>query len=347
MTGLLTILLIGLAVLVAFATWWTAHRLRRPPRRTYSWAIAKGKPGDPSELDSPRDFESRTFRWRTGATRPVDLPLWDIVGDDPTGPIMIVTPGWGDSRLGALARLPALAKPCSRVIAWDPPGLGEAPGRCYLGVREAGALLDLLDEIDPTGDGPGVALYGWSLGAIVSIEAAALVARLSEPGGRRGSKHRDAQVGDRRRLGDQRHQIIAVIAEAPYRRPWTPAFNVLREAALPYRVNIPLAFALLGLRLGVGPTWRDFDRAEHASRLTAPLLMLHGTEDRICPIEDGRAIANSVPRHWLFAVEGAGHNDLWTEPQFARQCERAVADFLAGARLPTTTTADSKMKSTK
>ncbi|RMH29319.1 MAG: alpha/beta hydrolase [Planctomycetota bacterium] len=308
MLGFVVILLAGLVVLLAAMTLWTIRRLRRPPRRTYASAVARGQPGDPSELPTPRQFRS----WSLGVTlggRALELPVWDIAGDDPAGPVAICTPGWGDSRIGALPRLDALAPVCSRVLAWDPPGQGEAPGRCDLGTREHLALGALIESLTDDARDRGVILFGWSLGAGAAIVGAA-------------SRADDASV-------------LAVIAEAPYRLPTTPARNVVRLAGMPWTPNGPAAFAILGTTLGVGPAWRGFDRAEHAARLRCPLLVLHGTADAVCPIDDGRAIAKAAPAGVLIAIEGADHNDLWTDARFRPQCVRAVADFIRGVRLGT------------
>lgn len=312
MAGLLIILLEGLAVLYIVVTWFFVRRLRRPPRRTYASAVSRGKPGDPGELPTPRAFRAWTFRVTTSGARvwrDAELPAWEIDGDDPSGPVAIMSPGWGDSRVGALARIPALAPLCSRIIAWDPPGQGEAPGLCLLGTREHEAILELVDraldpafgEAAPRG-GRAVVLYGWSLGAGNSIVAAAN----AEP----------------------ERPILGVIAEAPYRLPWTPAFNVTRLAGMPYRLNGPAGFALLGLRLGVGPLWRGFDRAEHAARLRVPLLVLHGDADPVCPIDDGRAIAHAAPKGRIVELPGASHNDLWTDDRFAPRSAEAVQTFI-------------------
>ncbi len=45
MPGLLTLLGVGLLIAMAFGVWHTARTLGRPPRRTYSWAVARAKPG--------------------------------------------------------------------------------------------------------------------------------------------------------------------------------------------------------------------------------------------------------------------------------------------------------------
>lgn len=309
MLGLLQLLALGLAIAIAIATLLVIRRLRRPPRRTYAWALARNLPSDPSELDDPRDFTP--FEITACNHR---LPAWSITGDDPAGPLVIATPGWGDSKIGILPRLPALLPKASRIIAWDPPGTGEStttsgkPGLCYLGTREPRILIDIIDEHAEPHE--RVVLLGWSLGAGASIAAAALDAESESP------------------------RVAAVVAEAPYRRPWTPAFNVLRMARLPYRINGPIAFALLGLRLTRHPMWKGFDRARLAATVRVPLLLIHGTDDEICPFADSRDIAAATPNATLLPIPGAGHNNLWTEEPFASQAAAAVADLLDLAANP-------------
>lgn len=298
--ALLPLLTLGLAIAVWASTWLIVRRLRHPPRRTTAWALAKGRPSDPSELARPLAFEEWTLEVTRGAFTGLRLPVWDIKGGDPTAPTLILTPGWGDSRLGSLARAERLAAHCARLLLWDPPGEGEAPGRCRLGLSEHEPLGELLDRACAADE--RIVLYGASLGGGSSIVLA-------------GERAEDAR-------------IVGVVAESPYRLPRTPAVNVLRLAGMPWRVQAPLAYWWMGVRLGVGPGWRGFDRAAHASKVRAPLLVLHGSLDAISPLEDGEAIANAAAQGRMEIIEGAGHNDLWTDPAFAEASERAVVVFL-------------------
>ena len=125
--------------------------------------------------------------------------------------------------------------------------------------------------------------------------------------------------------------VTAIIAEAPYRHAPTPARNVLRIRGLPYRWNIAPAFALLGLRFGVGARWSGFDRALHAAGLACPLVVIHGELDEVCPMNDGREIA-AAGRGVLVAVPDAGHHGLWTHPESAAVCVGAVREFLNQTR---------------
>ena len=107
----------------------TMRLLTRPPRRTYATALASGRPGDPSELPAPSSHPTHTWSWKQWTLRAqgIDLPVWEVEGLAATAPTIILTHGWGDSRVGALARISSLAPIASRLIAWDMPGHGDAP----------------------------------------------------------------------------------------------------------------------------------------------------------------------------------------------------------------------------
>jgi pimeloyl-ACP methyl ester carboxylesterase len=293
MLSLIFFLLLGLALCWAAMVLYTAWMLTHPPRRTYASAVARGRPGDPSEMPTPREFRSFSF-----SSRGLTLSAWEIAGAAPDGPIVVMSHGWGDSKLGALLRLEAVIGGASRVVAWDLPGHGESEGVCSLGVaevRDLRALLELLGEDRP------VILYGWSLGAGVSIAVAREV------------------------------RVAAVIAETPYRVPPTPARNVLRVRRLPHRSTLLPAFWLLRLLLGSGLAPRVFDRAELARGVRAPLLVMHGDEDEVCPVEDGRAIAQAAAAGRLAEIARGTHNRLWSDEWSRGRCEGAVREFLGRA----------------
>jgi len=95
------------------------------------------------------------------------------------------------------------------------------------------------------------------------------------------------------------------------------------------RVNLPLAMGLLGMRIGVGARWAGFDRAALAARLRAPLLVIHGAKDEICPVEDGQAIAEAMKvGDTLCLIAEGGHHSLWTDPKTEALCAASVEKFL-------------------
>ncbi len=54
------------------------------------------------------------------------------------------------------------------------------------------------------------------------------------------------------------------------------------------------------------------DNIGRAERLTVPLLVFHGVEDRIAPIEMGRAVAQAGRAEALIEIPDAGHNDTYS-----------------------------------
>jgi uncharacterized protein len=297
--------LVGAVVVIALWTmWWITH----PPRRTFASAISKGRPADPSYLD-PGPLGARAWSESVVRLCDVDVALWSVQGDVPDGPCLILSHGWGDSRVGALSRCQALLPVCSRIIMWEMPGHGTTPGNCTLGTREVAMLRALMAHVsaDDSDMAPSLVLMGWSLGAGVSIAAAS------------------------RWESDAARHLLAVIAEAPYRVPWTPAENVLRLNGLPWRINVPIVMAMLGIRFGVGPHWQGggkFDRLEHAKALRVPLLVIHGSHDDVSPIVDGRKIAAIAPQGHLVELESAGHHGIWTTPTSRDLCVAAVRELL-------------------
>lgn len=317
--GLVILLLIGLALAWALGVVYTLYLLTHPPRRTYAWAVSRNVPGDPSELviDGAEGRGLAFTSWNV-RSRGLDLPVWDITGLNPAGPTIIITHGWADSRIVMLSRVRAIAWIAARIIVWDLPGQGAAPGGCTIGTREVDDLIALIDAVR-TDQTSTCVLWGFSLGAGVSIAAAV---RAPE-------------------------RVSAIIAEAPYRVPATPARNVLRLRALPHVLTLPAAMAILGVRFGHGLEWLwpalsrsragkpndRFDRALLAARLpeNLPLLVLHGGADPVCPPEDGREIAAAAGLGAYAEIPGGGHNTLWIDPGYMALSWEAVRAFLAKA----------------
>lgn len=294
--GLATLLGFGLIGYVLVLIAYTAWKLTHPARRTYASALARGIPGDPSELDAPRAYTSVEIRSRGRA-----LPAWRVPGDDPDGPVAVLSHGWSDGRLGGLVRLAGLLGRCSEAVLWESPGHGVARGVCTLGVGEVEDLLTIVEEV---AGGRRVVLLGWSMGAGVSIEAGA-------------------------RLRAQGRPAAGIVAEAPYRWARTPARNVLRARGLPHLVNLAPALWVIGLVSGAGVRWRRFDRAAHAAELgPTGLMVLHGTADAVSPLGEARAIVDAAPRGRLVEIPDGTHNGLWTDETTRRACVDAVERFL-------------------
>jgi pimeloyl-ACP methyl ester carboxylesterase len=71
---------------------------------------------------------------------------------------------------------------------------------------------------------------------------------------------------------------------------------------------------------------REHSTRAAASRLTVPLLVVHGERDASCPIEDAHAFASAAAQGTLVAIPDAGHNDLWRE--HGATTERALDEWI-------------------
>lgn len=95
----------------------------------------------------------------------------------------------------------------------------------------------------------------------------------------------------------------ALVLEAPY----TSLPDVVRhlypqlEALIPRMTNI-------------------WDSRSHAAAVHVPLMVLHGSEDRLIPPGQGRAVFEAAPalRKQYYEIEGASHSDTWRDATLAQ-----------------------------
>ncbi len=70
-----------------------------------------------------------------------------------------------------------------------------------------------------------------------------------------------------------------------------------------------------------------FNNLEKAPRIISPVLVIHGTADRVIPLEMGRALYKALPAPKQFVtIDGAGHNNLSTV--HGKEYWQAISDFL-------------------
>lgn len=86
----------------------------------------------------------------------------------------------------------------------------------------------------------------------------------------------------------------------------------------------------------ISPDWESLDALRHLEDFHLPILLFHGTEDKLVPISTSDAFAAELPR-WVtyYRVPRAGHTQSWNVDP--RLYDRRVAAFLRriGARVPT------------
>ncbi len=293
--GLIQLLSIGFGLYFVSLIVYTMWGLTHPHRQTYASALARNLPGDPSELNPPIEFEERTVGGIRG-----ELSIWVIKARNPDGPRVVLTHGWGSSRQGALKRLEPIMSYASEIVVWDLPGHGDSQGGTNLGSREYLDLQRVIESFEDW-DTRETILYGWSMGSGVSLAyASEFASTLSLQG---------------------------IICESPYIHPITPARNVIRLRGVPFRLNLRPSMALLGLRFGVGPSWKGFARDELARTIEEPILVIHGSDDPVCPIEDAHRLVEAAKSATLELIEGGGHNNLWTDDIYRAQVWVSVEQF--------------------
>ena len=85
--------------------------------------------------------------------------------------------------------------------------------------------------------------------------------------------------------------------------------------------------SVMGLGFAAPLTGNAFENDKKIKRLKAPLVVIHGTQDRIIPIGMGRYVFDAaVSQKYFHEIEGAGHNDL--SNRFAADYWTVISDFL-------------------
>ncbi|MEX0775565.1 MAG: alpha/beta hydrolase [Phycisphaeraceae bacterium] len=345
--GLLIFLVQVVAVIVVVGSLGLCYALLHPPRKGDGYALGRRLPLDPGALGLA--FVDQTFTLPDGTTTASwliqggdrDAPTLVVThgwGDGRHDMLARYEPIWQD-----------LAKQCTRIVIYDVRGHGESTARIsHLSIAEPDDLRAILDQLDAQAAHAGESrymLWGCSMGANVSIVAAGREARDMQGWGRtsyslslRGPRERPGVrvTGSSNTSnhsaghGDPKHphpiplpqkgegtgkaacdclrpRICGVIADGPYRHAVEPLVGILRQRRYPPYPFAHLSLAIAGLFVG---GFVDFDRARHAARLRAPLLVLHGDGDAICPLASAQAIAAAAPDGQLVEFPNAGHLDL-------------------------------------
>ncbi|MHC5211129.1 MAG: alpha/beta hydrolase [Planctomycetota bacterium] len=264
---------------------------------TAAWWLTKGWPSPARALPADLRGETVVIPWRHGT-----LEAWVLHADDGTGDgadsgVVLLLHGWRGSRPWMLDRARVLLRAGYPVVVPDLPAHGTSSGdEVTFGLREGEAVDALLAYTAERFSGRPIAVVAQSLGG-----AALLMAR------------RDVLPR-------------AVVLES--------VFATLRDAMASRMLHFlgplgapltPLLETAAGALRGVSPDEvRPIDRI---GELDAPLLLMHGSEDRSTPLRQARALYDAARgSKILWEVPGAGHVDLFrVAPE---EWERRVLGFL-------------------
>jgi pimeloyl-ACP methyl ester carboxylesterase len=274
--GLMILFAAALAVIWLSGGWLLVHAMMHPDRKTYGVVLARDGITDPKELNLLA--EEVTF----GMPDNTLSPGWIIEGAQLDGPTIITTHGWTNSRYGSLYKAQRLAQWASRVIVYDMRGHGDHTAKvCTVGQLEPNDLCVIMDHVQQT-PAEKFILVGSSMGAGITLHAA---------------------------VNDQSHhnRVVGVILDGPYRYAMQPVASHLRLKRIPSEPFCMIANAMLRIMFW---NFTRYDRAQQASLLKCPLLVLHGSDDPICPASAGKAIANAATNGTYVEIAGGEHGGL-------------------------------------
>jgi 3-oxoadipate enol-lactonase len=249
---------------------------------------------------------------------------WERTG---SGPPVLLIMGLGLSGGAWWRTVPVLARRLA-VITFDNRGVGRSPALFHAYTTEA-----MSDDAVAVLDAAGVErahVYGISLGGMVAQQLA-----LRHP-----DRVRSLVLGATHAGGPQLHWPDADVLEflrkrlrmRPEEGAWSSvAFNYGERCRREHperiaedvaqRLAHPFPEQAYRAQLWAG-TLHDTSGRLH--RITAPTLVVHGREDRMIPVQNGRMLAERIPGAQLLEVEHSGH----LYPTEAPQIDEAIAEFM-------------------
>jgi 3-oxoadipate enol-lactonase len=214
-----------------------------------------------------------------------------------------------------------------RVITFDNRGIGESekPPGPYTAAEMADDAVAVLDE-------HGVEradVVGTSLGGMIAQELALahpervdrLVLACTTPGGVRAAPFPS--------------HFLRLLAEAPMHEPAVALRRFVENSLAPgapaalveriyeRRLANPPDPAGWQAQAAAGTTYDGYDRV---TRITAPTLIVHGTEDNVVATANAEILGSLIPNARVELLDGCGHLFFWEQPE---RFVELVEEFLA------------------
>jgi 3-oxoadipate enol-lactonase len=245
------------------------------------------------------------------------------------GPPLLLIMGMSGTALHWRERFLAPLRRDFEVIAYDHRGVGASSrleGSLTITqlAEDAAGLLDGL-ELD------SAHVLGISMGGMVAQELA--LARPERvrtlalgctycggPGGSLASPAVIQRLSDAMASGDREQSLRAAweINMSAAIAADDEAYAEFRAIALRRPVAVPVIIAQMQAVVA-------HDTSARLPGLRMPTLVMHGSEDQLLPVENGRLIASLIPGAQLEILEGAGHMFFWERPERSSELVRAHA----------------------
>jgi pimeloyl-ACP methyl ester carboxylesterase len=249
------------------------------------------------------------------------------------GPALLMIPGLGSSRRVYQTIVPALAEQ-HRVVVFDPRGIGdsEITDGPYTMEQLAG---DAVAVLDAAGEDTA-AVFGASMGGMVAqhvaIEHPERVARLILACTSPGTSHavpadREATralLGKGAKTPEEAYRIACTVLYSHAFQATHPEFiesEIRERARRPVRAR---AFSAQYEAVRHHDTW------DRLPDITAPTLLLHGTEDYVMPPGNSEVLAQRIPDATLVMLDPLGHMFWHEDPDRAARAMLEFAEVVPG-----------------
>jgi 3-oxoadipate enol-lactonase len=229
---------------------------------------------------------------------------------------------WGEPFLAALER-------DFDLVAYDHRGVGRSPA-----VSEPFTICDLADDADALMDE-----LGWESAHVVGVSMGGMVAQelaLRHPErirtltlgctycGGEGSALASSEVSSKlaeAMMSGDRERAIATAYEVNV----SPGYGADKSAYATFyemATALPVAVPVIMLQ---AQAIQAHDTLDRLGEISAPTLVIHGTEDEMLPFSNAALIASRIPGARLETLEGVGHMFWWEQPERSAEAIRALA----------------------
>jgi pimeloyl-ACP methyl ester carboxylesterase len=244
--------------------------------------------------------------------RPDEARLYFEVAGDPRRQPIVLVEGLGGDVVGWRRNIPHLAAELF-VVAYDHRGNGrsvanEGPTTMAMYVEDCLAVIDELRL-------ERAHVYGQSFGGAVVLELL-----LGYPERIRSAILAATHAG-------ARHAVPSP-GRAPKGEPWRQRYSPAFAEAHPDLVRQDLELEGRRSRAGERRQWealRAWDVFDRLGEVSVPVLVLHGSEDRLTDPGNAWALSERIPGAELAIIEGAGHAYNSEQPERA---DEIVLDFV-------------------
>jgi 3-oxoadipate enol-lactonase len=243
------------------------------------------------------------------------------------GDPLLLVEGLGQSMWAWREQVPVFAQRF-RTIAFDTRGTGRSPVP-----DEPYWIPDLADDAAAILDGRAAHVVGLSMGGYVALTLALarpeLVRSLVLAGTGAGGPERVPRPDHVREafaaaMGLPLEEFGRRTMPYTFSAGWPEANPERFEEILRVRLEYPTSYETIDAHMQA--CYRYYDEGVEVERIEAPAFVIHGDEDLIVPVENGRTLAARLQNARYVELTGRGHNIPLEDPE---TFNRLVLEFLA------------------